>query len=302
LAIGDTVAVDPALSLAMKTSSLSHLTAVSGANCAVVIGLILLMGRALGLRRGARLGLALAVLIGFVVLVTPQPSVLRSAVMAAVALGVVAAGRPANGLSIVGVAALVLLASDPWLAVNYGFALSALATVGLLTLTSPIVQRLELLLPHWLALLVAVPLAAQLACQPILILLSPSLPPYGVLANLLAEPASPVATIVGLLACVALPVVPPVGSMLVVVAWVPSAWIAAVATFFAELPWSRLPWPGGTVGTIGLALVTVLLLAAALARMRRRTRVTLMGVGMSLSVGMLMLAVVVPGIGTPATA
>jgi competence protein ComEC len=297
LAIGDTVAVSPQLSAAMKASSLSHLTAVSGANCAVVIGLILLVGRALGLGRGLRVAAAFAVLISFVVLVTPQPSVLRSAIMAAIVLGALAGGRPVKGLPVVGVTVLAMLALDPWIAVDYGFALSVLATGGLMALTSPIARRLERFLPRWLALLIAVPLAAQLACQPVLILLNPSLPLYGVLANSLAEPASPVATVLGLVACVALPVLPTVGQVLSAIAWLPSAWIAAVATFFAGLPGARLPWPGGFVGAIALAVTTVLLMVAILSGLPRRARVAIAVAAILLLLVMFVLTILFPGIG-----
>jgi competence protein ComEC len=272
LAIGDTTAVSPTLNAAMKTSSLSHLTAVSGANCAVVIGLILLVGRALGVRRGVRIGSALVVLTGFVVLVTPQPSVVRSAIMAALMLAALAGGRPASGLPVVGVTVLVMLTTDPWIALDYGFALSVLATAGLMAFAGPIARRLERWLPRWLALLVAVPVAAQLACQPILLTLNPSLPLYGVLANTLAEPASPVATVLGLVACLALSVSAPIGHALAAVAWLPSAWIADVATFFAGLPGARIPWPVGWAGIAALVVVTVLLLVLLLGRLRGRAR------------------------------
>ncbi|HEX3679644.1 MAG TPA: ComEC/Rec2 family competence protein [Galbitalea sp.] len=272
LAIGDTSAVSPTLNAAMKTSSLSHLTAVSGANCAVIIGLLLLVGKAFGLPRGIRVAAALAMLVGFVVLVTPQPSVVRSAIMAALVLGALASGRPVAGLPVVGVTVLAMLTLDPWIALDFGFALSVLATAGLMALSGPIARRLERWLPHWLALLVAVPLAAQLACQPVLVLLNPSLPIYGVLANTLAEPASPVATVLGLIACLVLPVAPGLGHVIAAVAWVPSAWIADVATFFAGLPGARVPWPGDLFGAILLAAVTALLLVLLLGRLSRRGR------------------------------
>jgi competence protein ComEC len=277
LAIGDKVAVSDSLSSDMKTASLSHLTAVSGANCAVVIGLILLAGKAAGLRRGLRVMGALVVLVGFVVLVTPEPSVLRAAVMAALVLGALASGRPVHGLPVIALASLVLLTFDPWLAANYGFALSVLATAGLMTLSGPLASRLERWMPRWLAMTVAVPIAAQLACQPVLILLNPSLPLYGVLANTLAEPASPAATVLGLGACLTLPVAPPIGHLLAAIAWLPSAWIAAVARFFAALPGARLPWPGGLPGAIVLAVVTALVLILALGRLSRRGRGILAG-------------------------
>jgi competence protein ComEC len=286
LAIGDTTAVSPALNAAMKTSSLSHLTAVSGANCAVVIGLILLVGRALGLRRGIRIAGAIVVLVGFVVLVTPQPSVVRSAIMAALVLGALASGRPVAGLPVVGVTVLVMLTLDPWIALDYGFALSVLATAGLMAFAGPIARRLERWLPRWLALLVAVPLAAQLACQPVLLTLNPSLPLYGVLANTLAEPASPFATVLGLIACLMLPILPGLGKVLAALAWVPAAWIADVATFFAGLPGARLPWPVGWVGVVALVVVTALLLAVLIGRASGR--------GRGILIGALVLSLVVP--------
>jgi competence protein ComEC len=283
LAIGDTTAVSSTLSAAMKTSSLSHLTAVSGANCAVVIGLILLVGRAIGVRRGVRIAAALVILVGFVVLVTPQPSVVRSAIMAALVLGALAGGRPVTGLPVVGVTVLAMLTIDPWLALDYGFTLSVLATAGLMAFAGPIARRLERWLPRWLALLVAVPLAAQLACQPVLLTLNPSLPLYGVLANTLAEPASPVATVLGLIACLMLPLAPPIGHVLAQIAWVPSAWIADVATFFAGLPGARVPWPVGWVGVVALVVATALLLVLLLGRLTGRGR-RILSAGLVLSI------------------
>ena len=259
LAIGDTRAVSPELDAAMKASSLSHLTAVSGANCAIVVGLIVVAGRAAGLSRTARTVAAAVVLLAFVVLVTPEPSVLRAAVMALIVLGALASGRPVRGVPVLALAIIVLLTADPWLARDYGFILSVLATGGLLLLANPLASFLERWLPRHLALVVAVPLAAQLCCQPVLILLQPSIPTWGVIANVLAEPAAPVATVVGLVACLVLPVWPWLGDVLTVVAWLPAAWIAAVANFFSALPFGAIPWSGGA---LGLALLTALLLVS----------------------------------------
>ncbi|MCU1409787.1 MAG: ComEC/Rec2 family competence protein [Rhodoglobus sp.] len=250
LAIGDTSAVGPELDAAMTASSLTHLTAVSGANCAVVIGLVMLAGAALGVPRGVRIAASGAVLVAFVVLVTPEPSVLRAAVMAALVLAALASGRPLQGLPILALATIGLLVADPWLARSFGFVLSVLATAGLLLFASPIARALERWLPRWLALVIAVPLAAQLSCQPVIIMLNASIPTYGVVANMLAEPAAPVATVVGLAACVALVLVPPVGELLCAVAWLPSAWIAAVARLFAGAPFAQLPWPADLPGVL----------------------------------------------------
>ena len=256
LAIGDTSAVSPTLDAAMKTSSLSHLTAVSGANCAIVIASIMLLGGYLRLRRSWRIVLSLLTLLGFTVLVTPEPSVLRSAVMATVTLASIGVGRPGRGVPTLLGVVIVLLVIDPWLARNYGFALSVLATAGLLVLAGPLARVLAQWMPTAIAAIIAIPLAAQLACQPVLLLLNPTLPLYGVPANILAGPAAPIATVVGLIACLTLPVLPGVAGALLALAWLPSAWIAAVATGVSTLPGTRLPWPGGALGVGLLAVVT----------------------------------------------
>jgi competence protein ComEC len=272
LAIGDTSAVDESLDAAMKASSLSHLTAVSGANCAIVVGLVMAAGAAVGIPRGFRVATSMLVLLAFVVLVTPQPSVLRAAVMAALVLIALARGRPIRGVPVLAVAVLLLVLVDPWLARNYGFVLSVLATGALVVLVRPLAARIGRFLPAPLAVVIAVPLAAQLACQPVLILLNSTIPIYGVVANLLAEPAAPVATVLGLLACVLLPLVPPLGEVIAALAWVPASWIAAVAHYFPTLPGARVPWLAGAAGAVLLAVLTVLAIGAVLLRSGRTRR------------------------------
>lgn len=263
LAIGDTTAVSDGLDADMKSSALSHLTAVSGANCAIVVGLVLGIGALARWPRPVRVGVALATLGGFVVLVTPEPSVVRAAVMAAVVLLALVSGRPARGLPVLGIAVLGIVVLDPWIAREYGFVLSVLATASLLVLAGPLAALLGRWLPAPLALAVAVPLAAQLACQPVLILLAPEVPLSGVLANMLAAPAAPVATIVGMIACLLAPIMPPLAVLVAGVAWVPAAWIAGVARVCSQLPGALLPWPEGAFGALLLAALTVAALVAA---------------------------------------
>ena len=278
LAIGDTSAVGPQLDQAMKDASLSHLTAVSGANCAVVIGLVMVAGARVGLPRTVRIAASVCVLVGFVVLVTPEPSVLRAAVMVGIVLVALARGRPARGIPVMALAVVTLLTIDPWLARQYGFVLSVLATAGLLLLSGPLADAGSRLLPRPVAAAIAIPLAAQLACQPVLLMLAPSISTYGILANILAGPAAPVATVMGLVACLILPFAPPVGTIAGWIAWLPSAWIAAVAEFFAGAPGARIAWPPGPVGILAVAFITAASLIAVLAHrrsLRRAAQLTL---------------------------
>lgn len=270
LAIGDETAVSVDLDEAMKAASLSHLTAVSGANCALVIALVFGLARLAGLGRRSRVVVAAVALAGFVVLVGPGASVIRAAVMAAVLLIGLARGREADGVPALALAMIVLLVHDPWIARDYGFALSVLATGGLLVLAGPLSRVLARWMPRAAAVAVAVPTAAQLACQPVLLLLAPTLPLYGVPANLLAEPAAPVATILGCIACAVLPWAPGLGHVVVWLAWLPSAWIAQVAVFTSRLPGVAAPWAPGLAGVLLSAAVVVAVAIVVLGRRSSR--------------------------------
>lgn len=293
LAIGDETTVPPALDEAMTASSLSHLTAVSGANCALVIALVFAAARLLGLGRRTRVAAALIALAAFVALVGPGPSVIRAAAMAVVVLVGLLRGRPADGVPALALAMIVLLVHDPWLSRDYGFALSVLATAGLLVLAGPLARTFARWMPRGLALVVAVPTAAQLACQPVLVLLSPTLPLFGIPANLLAEPAAPVATILGCLACALLPVARALGDVLVRLAWLPSAWIAQVATFASGLPGAALPWVEGAAGAALAALV--LIAVAVLVLARRVPRPVLLAAAIGLCAGVVVYGAVIGG-------
>lgn len=271
LAVGDTSSLDAATEAAMTASSLSHLTAVSGANCALVVGAAFVLLAAVGAPRWLRVAGATAVLVGFVVLVTPEPSVVRAATMAAIGLLAVVLGRPAAGVAVLSAAVTVLMIADPWLSTSLGFALSAAATAALLLLARPLSRGLERWMPRALALALAVPTSAQLACGPLIVLIDPHVPLLGIAANLVADPAAAPATIAGVLACIA--PFPWLRDGLSALAWVPAAWIAAVAHTTSGIGAQNLPWPDGAFGAALLTVVSASIVVA-LVRPTRLRRVT----------------------------
>jgi len=254
LAVGDTSGVEPELDAAMKASSLSHLTAVSGANCALVVGLAFGLAALCGVRRAVRVAAGAIALLGFVLLVSPEPSVVRAAAMALVSMTALLLGRIGAGVSVLCVAVVLLLILDPWLALSLGFGLSAAATAALLLLAGPLAEGLSRWMPPALALAISVPLAAQLACGPLLVLIEPTVPALGLLANLVAAPAAPVATVVGLVACLTSSV-PVIASGLTALAWVPAAWVAETARLVAAVPAGGVAWLEGLPGLLALAFV-----------------------------------------------
>ncbi len=252
LSVGETSGVSDELDAAMKASSLSHLTAVSGSNCALVVGIAFGLCAACGAGRRTRVACSLVVLAGFVVLVTPEASVIRAGAMAAIAMLALLLGRRGAGVAVLSLAVTLLVGADPWLATNFGFLLSAGATGALLLLAEPLARGLGRWMPRAVALGIAVPLAAQIVCGPIIVLFAPEVALYGVVANMIAGPAAPLATVLGLVACLAQPI-EPLALGAAAIAWAPSAWVAQTATTFAALPASRLPWHEGWWGFLVLA-------------------------------------------------
>jgi competence protein ComEC len=256
VAIGDVSRLDPDLSQAMKTVGLTHVTAVSGGHFAIVVAALTAACSTLRLRRWARLGVLAPTTAAFVLLVRPDPSVVRSAAMCAFALVALALGRPSRALPALAASVVVLLVADPWLARSFGFVLSACATAGIVLGAGPLARRLSAWIPRPLALAVAVPTVAQAACGPVLVLLAPAVSVYAVPANLVAEPALVPATVLGVLATLVAPWWAGGAHVLATVAGWATWWIASTATLFAGLPGARLAWAPGGAGAVLLLVAT----------------------------------------------
>ena len=259
----------------MRAVGLTHLTAVSGANLAIVSGAVLVLATAARAPRPVSLAAAGCSVAAFVVLARPEPSVLRAALMGGIALVGLARGRRGRGVSALAATTTGLLVVDPWLIRSFGFVLSVLATGGLLLLARPLSDRIPG--PRPLALALAVPLAAQLACAPVQVLLQPAVSPVAVPANLLAAPAVPPATLCGVLAAALAPFQPWAAHLAARVGGFATSWIAGVAHRAAELPWATVPWPEGVRGALALALAVVAVLGLLLAAPPRRAGTTRQG-------------------------
>jgi competence protein ComEC len=191
--------------------------------------------------------------------------------MGSVALvGLGSRGRD-HGIRALGVAVLVLLFLDPWLAASVGFALSALATAGILFLGPPFRDALATWLPRWAAEALAVPFAAQLACTPVVAALSGQVSLVAVLANLVVAPVVGPATVLGLLGGVLDLLHPGPAVVAGRLAGLCASWIILVAVRLARLPTAAVDWSPGLLplGLLaGLCLVVGLGAGWALRRPR----------------------------------
>ena len=266
LVVGDTRAMDPVLAEDFRRAGLTHLTAVSGANVAIALTGVLWPLRRRAVDRRVQAVIGGLVLVGFVVLARPSPSVVRAAAMGAVTLLALASGRSKAAIPALGAAVGVLLLHDPGLARDAGFALSVAATAAIVLLAPGWSRRLrDRGWPPVLADALAVSTAAGLATAPIVAGLSGTVSLVSLPANLLAAPAVAPATVLGLLAAVVGVLVPPLADGLVWLAGWPVRWLVLIAERAAAVPDAAAGWPAGTGGAV---LLTVLFLLGAWALWR----------------------------------
>jgi competence protein ComEC len=252
---GDTSGLSPDLVATFRTTGLTHIVAVSGANVAIVLGAALVIARRMraGLRAQALVGVL--TIVGFVIVARPQASVLRAAAMGLVAVLALATGRRRRALPALCAAVLCLIYIDPTLARSVGFALSVVATGALLLIAPPLRTRMASRVPGWLADALAVPTAATLACAPLIASISGQISLASIPANLLAEPAVAPATILGVVTAGLAPVSMGAAQLVARIAGVPCGWLVLVARTFAALPGAALAWRDGAAGALSLLVL-----------------------------------------------
>ena len=255
MVLGDTSKQSAEFKLAMKRSGLTHLVAVSGANFAIVSGFVLWLMQFIFRNRNYRIGATALSLIFFIALVRPSPSVLRAAAMAAVVLVAMSYRHAADSLPALGFAMAAVVIADPWQSRDAGFALSVLATGGLLLFAPKIVNYFARFVPRKFAEALAPPIAATLFCAPVLVALSGFLSPMSVIANLLAAPAVAPITVLGFIAALINPILPGVAGLLILVIRVPATFIGMVAKWSASF--SVLELGKGASGFLAIAAVAI---------------------------------------------
>ena len=251
LVLGDTSAMTPELTTDFRTTGLAHLTAVSGANLTLLLAFVLGVARWTGVRGWWLRGLGLVCVAVFVALCRTEPSVLRAAAMGLVTIAALGAGGRRRGLRQLSAAVIVLALIDPYLGRSWGFALSVLASAGIIWWAGRWSEAM-LWLPRPIAEAVAVPLAAQLATTPVVAALSGAVSVAGVVTNALAGPIVGPATVLGFAAAGASLVSAPLAAVAGFGAAGCAQVIIWVAQAGAELPGASWRWPAAPVALLVL--------------------------------------------------
>ncbi|HVM16533.1 MAG TPA: DNA internalization-related competence protein ComEC/Rec2 [Gaiellaceae bacterium] len=253
---------------AFRASGLYHLLAVSGQNVAFIAGGVLLLAWLLGVPRlAAEVAIVVAV-VGYVLAVGWQPSVVRAGVAGILASLAWLAARERDRWYFMLLGALVLLAWNPYALLEPGFQLSFSAVAAIFVAVPRLQRWLEgFPLPRLLRDVAAISTACGLVTAPILWLHFGAVPVYSVPANALAAPV--VAPLLGIgLACAAVhPVAPGAAAAL---AWLNgwlAAYLAACARLVAAVPGAQVSSAAAAVLLLAAAATAILLL-----RVRGRDR------------------------------
>jgi competence protein ComEC len=267
IVLGDDQAVPKPLRDRFRASGLYHLLAVSGENVALVAAGALELAWTFGLSRWLGQVAALAGICGYVLAVGPQPSVVRAGIVGVLGSLAWIAARQRDRWHFFLLAALGLLAWNPYALFDAGFELSFAAVAAIFVLHRPLVRLLEgYPLPQWLREAIAVSAACCAVTAPILWLQFHAVQVLAVPANALAAPAMAPLLAFALLAAVVDPVAPGVASLLAWLAGWCAAWLAFCARAVGGLPFAQVKSNRG-----GLALLACAVLAGAYAWRRWRT-------------------------------
>ena len=184
-----------------------------------------------------RIIIVLIVLFLFIFLVRPTPSVLRAAVMTLVILLARIRGERSLGVPSLGAAITLLILLDPFQAIDPGFALSVLATAGILFLSPRFEQKFESSIkPKFLLQAVSIPISATLFCLPVIILLSNEISSATVPSNILVAPVIAPITILGFLSAIITPLISGVGQIFFNIASFLANYIVFTSDLMANFP------------------------------------------------------------------
>ena len=257
LVLGDTSLETKSFTNSMLRAGLTHLTAVSGENFAIIAAFVLWALQWIIPTLRPRLIICAVILLGFIFLVRPSPSVLRATVMVSVLLVAKSRGLRSSAIAALGLAIALLVLIDPFEATDPGFALSVAATAGILFLFEPVADWLQKYLRYRkLAELLSISISANLFCAPLTIAISGQFSLMSLPSNFIVEPVVAPITIVGFIAALLSPFASGFSYLLTLSQKPFSAAVVWVATNFAKVPVIHLS-KGFAGGVIGVAVLVI---------------------------------------------
>lgn len=195
--MGDTVGIDKEWMNAFRRSGTAHMLSVSGLHVASLAGIMMAFARLIGAARWVGFVLAMGAALLMIPFVGASPPIVRAATMICVILCGRWLGRGRDQWQVLGLAAIVVLAPNPYAVFDVGFQLSFAAFLGLLSLLGPLARLLRRL-PEEIGSNAAVSIAASAGTAPVSLAVFDQASLVSPLANLLVVPTLPIVTGLGM--------------------------------------------------------------------------------------------------------
>lgn len=286
MVLGDSGGVSEEDMSRFRQLGVSHILVVSGLHMTILAGFMQFLLCRFPIRKAVRNALTALVLVLFLALSGFQPSACRGAAMYGVLLLADSTGRRADSLNSLGLAALLVCLFAPFSGGDLGFALSVLATLGIVVLYRPVYQVLVgkrlagLARRLWkpVAASLAVTAAALLGTFPVQLAVFGGLPLLTPLANLLLVFPSTLllyASFCGAFLSL-LPATAPLAAPFVWAAGWLARFLLGAAGFLAQWKGTFLPLTGEVALAVVIGLL-LLLMAAGLVGQDRPLRAVLGG-------------------------
>ncbi len=240
---------------AFRLTGTTHLTAVSGANVALVVAIAVTVGAATGWRR--RLGwqaLTLGAVWSYALIAGLDPPAVRAALVASAALLAGRVGRRADYVTLILLGAASMVALEPHQIWRLSFQLSFAASLAL-AVVAPGLAPVGV--AGWLRAALVMTLAAHLATLPILLPITGTASLVAIPANILVGPLVDVAFPLAAAGAVIGLAWPPLGEPLLLPARLLAGVVIAVVDGMAAAPGT------GHVGTISRPVAALLAIVAA---------------------------------------
>lgn len=249
--LGDESGIPADVREAFNRTGAAHVLAISGANIAILLRVLMGLLAPLAGRRRA-LWLSSALVFGYAVLVGWDPAVVRAAIMGVLALIALQTRRRAHGITSLAFAVWLMTLQSPTVLWDIGFQLSVAATAGLILFSDDFTRLLDgalrsvfqaetaARLVGWLSEPLVVSLAAQIVTTPLILVYFGRLSVASLLANLLIVSIQPYIMIGGWIALAAGLVWLPVGEVLAWIVWLPLTYMLWVVEALARFSWASV--------------------------------------------------------------
>ncbi len=258
--------ISPEISNAFSQTGTSHIIAISGSNITIVAGLLLAVFGHLTDKRIAAIMMLLGIAV-YTIFVGASPSVVRAAIMAALAILAQRFGRRSDGLTALALSVFVMTFLNPNLLLDMGLVLSATATLGLILYTEPLTKFSESVAKRLFAAetaqrvveifadAVLITIAAQITTLPIIFLVFGQFSLVSFFVNVLVVPAQGSIMSLGILAVIIGAIWLPAGQVVAWLVGIPVAYTLAIIRAAAQLPGASVPVSPDPILIVGYYLV-----------------------------------------------